>query len=102
MQPPSGASAVGGKTALVGTQLAVDRINRAGGGNGRPIEHLIADYESKADVGRRKAEKLALEDKVDAHQGGFMANVCFACMPVCEGHTSVNMSGVCLGTSITT
>ncbi len=102
MQPLSGASAVGGKTALVGTQLAVDRINRAGGVNGRPIELLIADYESKADVGRRKAEKLALEDKVDAHQGGFMSNVCLACMPVWEEHTIVNMIGVCLDTTITT
>jgi ABC-type branched-subunit amino acid transport system substrate-binding protein len=35
LQPLSGAVAAGGKTALVGTEMAVDRINRAGGINGR-------------------------------------------------------------------
>ena len=59
LQPLSGAGAAGGKTALVGLQMAVDRINKAGGINGRPIEIVVADDESKPDVGRRKAEKLA-------------------------------------------
>src|SRR5262249_47533542 len=102
MQPLSGASAAGGKTALVGTQLAVERINRSGGINGRPVELVIADYESKPDVGRRRAEKLAVEDKIDIHQGGFMSNVCLACMPVWEEHQIVNMIGVCLDPTITT
>jgi branched-chain amino acid transport system substrate-binding protein len=102
MQPLSGAGAAGGKTALVGTQMAVDRINKLGGINGRPIELLIADYESKPDVGRRRAEKLLVEDKIDAHQGGFLSNVCLACMPVFEEHQTVNMIGVCLDTTITT
>ncbi len=102
LQPLSGAAAAGGKTALVGTQMAVDRINKSGGINGRPIELIIADYESKPDVGRRKAEKLAVEDQIDAHQGGFLSNVCLACMPVFEEHKLVNMIGVCLDTTITT
>ncbi len=69
LQPLSGAAAAGGKTALVGTQMAVDRINKSGGINGRPIELVIADYESKPDVGRRKAEKLVVEDKIDLPSG---------------------------------
>ena len=89
LQPLSGAAAAGGKTALVGTQMAVDRINKSGGINGRPIELIIADYESKPDVGRRKAEKLVVEDKIDAHEGGYLSNVCLACMPVCEEHKIV-------------
>src|SRR4029450_1170429 len=44
LQPLSGAGAAGGKTALVGTQMAVDRINKSGGVNGRPIELIVADY----------------------------------------------------------
>jgi branched-chain amino acid transport system substrate-binding protein len=102
LQPLSGAAAAGGKTALVGTQMAVDRINKSGGINGRPIELVVADYESKPDVGRRKAEKLLVEDKVDAHEGGFLSNVCLACMPVFEEHKVLNMIGVCLDTTITT
>ena len=70
-----------------------------GGINGRPIELIVADYESKPDVGRRKAEKLVVEDKVDAHVGGFLSNVCLACMPVFEEHKIVNMISVCLDTT---
>jgi branched-chain amino acid transport system substrate-binding protein len=102
LQPLSGAGAAGGKTALVGTQMAVDRINKSGGINGRPIELIVADYESKPDVGRRKAEKLVVEDKIDAHQGGFLSNVCLACQPVFDENKIVNMIGVCLDTTLTT
>jgi branched-chain amino acid transport system substrate-binding protein len=102
LQPLTGAAAAGGITALVGTQMAVERINKAGGINGRPVELIVEDYQSKPDAGRRKAEKLALEDQVDAHQGGFLSNVCLACMPVWEEHKIVNMIGVCLDTTITT
>jgi branched-chain amino acid transport system substrate-binding protein len=102
MQPLSGAAAIIGKTALVGVQMAADRINKAGGINGRPIELVIADYESKPDVGRRKAEKMAVEDNVDAHVGGVLSNVCLACMPVWEEYKIVNMVGVCLDTTMTT
>ena len=102
LQPLSGTAAAGGKTALIGTQMAVDRINQSGGIDGRMVELVIADYESKPDVGRRKAEKLVVEDKIDAHQGGFLSNVCLACMPVWEEHKIINMIGVCLDTTITT
>src|SRR3954452_1397302 len=102
IQPLSGAAAIIGKTALVGVQMAVDRISKAGGINGRPVELIVADYESKPDVGRRKAEKLAVEDMVDAHVGGVLSNVCLACMPVWEEQKIVNMVGVCLDTTMTT
>jgi branched-chain amino acid transport system substrate-binding protein len=101
-QPLSGVAAPGGKTALVGGQMAVDRINKLGGINGRPIELLVADDESKPDVGRRKVEKLILEDKIDVHAGGYLSNICLACMPVWEEHKVVNMITVCLDTTITT
>jgi branched-chain amino acid transport system substrate-binding protein len=102
LQPLSGVAAAGGKTALVGVQMAVDRINRTGGIAGRPVELLVADYESKPDVGRRKAEKLVVEDQIDAQVGGYLSNVCLACMPVYEEHKIVNMVSVCLDTTITT
>jgi branched-chain amino acid transport system substrate-binding protein len=102
MQPLSGGAAAGGQTALVGVQMAVDRINKAGGIHGRPIELIIADTESKPDVGRRKAEKLIVEDKIDVHVGGFLSNICLACMPTWDEHQVVNMIGVCLDTTLTT
>lgn len=102
LQPLSGTAAAGGKTALVGGQMAVDRINKMGGVNGRPIELLVADDESKPDVGRRKTEKLILEDKIDLHAGGYLSNICLACMPLFEENKVVNMITVCLDTTITT
>jgi branched-chain amino acid transport system substrate-binding protein len=102
LQPLSGAAASGGKTALVGVQMAVDRINAAGGINGRPVELIVADDESKPDVGRRKTEKLVVEDNVDVHLGGFLSNICLACMPVFEEAKIVNMISVCLDTTLTT
>src|SRR5262249_48497250 len=71
IQPLSGAGAAGGKTSLVGVEMAVDRINKSGGINGRPIELLVADDESRPDVGRRKAQKLVDDDKIDIQVGGF-------------------------------
>jgi len=61
----------------------------------------VVDYESKPDIGRRKAEKLTLEDKVDFVEGGYLSNVCLACMPVFEEAKTVYMIGVCLDTTIT-
>jgi len=102
LQPLSGGAASGGKTALVGIQMAVDRINNSGGINGRPVELVTADDESKPDVGRRKVEKMLVDDKIDAHVGGFLSNICLACMPVWEEREIVNMISVCLDTTITT
>jgi branched-chain amino acid transport system substrate-binding protein len=102
IQPLSGVAASGGKTALVGVQMAVDRINASGGILGREVDLIAADDESKPDIGRRQTEKLLVEDEVDAHVGGFLSNICLACMPVYQQHKIVNMIGVCLDTTITT
>jgi branched-chain amino acid transport system substrate-binding protein len=98
----TGAAAAVGKTALVGVQMAVDRINNAGGIKGRPIDLIVEDDETKPDVGRRKVEKLLVEDKIDAQVGGEISSICLACMPVYDDHQVVNMIGVCLDTTITT
>ena len=101
-QPLSGAGAAGGKTAVVGLQMAADRINKNGGINGRPVELDIVDDESSPAVARQKSEKLVQEDNVDAHVGGFLSNICLACMPVWEDAKIVNMISVCLDTTLTT
>src|ERR1700727_328775 len=102
LQPLTGAAAAGGKTALVGLQIAADRINKSGGINGRPIELVVADDQSKPDVGRRGMEKLLVEDNVDVHVGGFLSNICLACMPLFTETKVVNMISVCLDTTLTT
>jgi len=100
-QPLSGPGAIGGKTAVVGLQMAADRINASGGINGRPVELILVDDESKPDVGRRKSAKMVEEDNIDVHVGGFLSNICLACMPVWQEAKVVNMITVCLDTTIT-
>jgi branched-chain amino acid transport system substrate-binding protein len=101
-QPLSGAGAAGGKTAVVGLQMAADRINSNGGINGRPVELVIADDESSPAVARQKTAKMVQEDNIDIHVGGFLSNICIACMPVWEDAKIVNMISVCLDTTLTT
>jgi len=101
-QPLSGPGAPGGKTAVVGLEMARDRINKNGGINGRPVELVIVDDESKPDVARRKSEKMVQEDNIDVHVGGFLSNICLACMPVWQESKIVNMISVCLDTTLTT
>jgi branched-chain amino acid transport system substrate-binding protein len=101
-QPLTGVAAPGGKTAIVGSQMAIDRINKTGGVSGRPLEPVVVDDESKPDVGRRGTERLLVDDKVDVIEGGYLSNICLACMPVVEEAKTVWMIGVCLDTTITT
>jgi branched-chain amino acid transport system substrate-binding protein len=101
-QPLTGVAALGGKTALIGLQMAVDRINKAGGILGRPVELIVADDQSKPDTGRRAVEKLVTEDNIDVHVGGYLSNICLACVPVFVENKVLNMISVCLDTTLTT
>ena len=42
------------------------------------------------------------EDNIDVHVGGFLSNICLACMPVWQEAKIVNMISVCLDTTLTT
>ncbi len=101
IQPLSGGAASVGKTALVGLQMAVDQINKNGGILEREVTLIAEDDASQPDVGRRKTEKLLVEDEVDANVGGVLSNICLACMPLYQQHKIVNMISVCLDTTIT-
>jgi branched-chain amino acid transport system substrate-binding protein len=101
-QPLSGAGAAGGKTSVVGLQMAADRINANGGINGRPIELVIVDDETSPAVARQKTTKMVQDDGIDVHVGGFLSNICLACMPVWEDAKILNMITVCLDTTLTT
>src|SRR5260221_2817196 len=57
LQPLSGSAAPGGKTALVGLQIAVDRINKNGRINVRPLDIAFDDHEVQPDIARRQHEE---------------------------------------------
>jgi branched-chain amino acid transport system substrate-binding protein len=82
--------------------MSADRINANGGINGRPVELDIVDDESSPAVARQKTAKMVDEDSIDIHVGGFLSNICLACMPVWQDAKIVNMITVCLDTTLTT
>ena len=102
VQPLTGAGAIAGRSALIGLEVAMQRINASGGINGRPVELVVRDDHSRTDTGRRAAEELVTTSRIDVHQGGFLSDVCLACLSIWERHKIVNMIGACLDTRITT
>lgn len=64
--PQTGASAETGQGVAHGAQIAVDKINAAGGINGRKIELVVADGKNDPAESLTAANKLMLQDKVQA------------------------------------
>src|SRR5256712_11667624 len=54
LQPLSGTAAAGGETAVVGIQMAGDRLHKSGRIQSRALQPNVAGYESKAGRRRRK------------------------------------------------
>lgn len=58
-----------------GFELWVDMINDKGGLNGRPVEMVIYDDESNADLARTLAERLIRQDEVDVLFGPYSSGL---------------------------
>lgn len=67
----SGPFAAGGSTAAAtGTEIAIEMVNEKGGVLGKyPVEAIVADAQSDADVAVNEAERLLNAEKVDALVG---------------------------------
>jgi branched-chain amino acid transport system substrate-binding protein len=79
----AGVTAPVGESGLRGTQFAVDRINAAGGIQGRKIE-LVVEEESNPKDTVERFRKLALQTKVDVITGVASTSVGLAIGPVAE------------------
>lgn len=85
--PLSGGSASVGNQTRAGAQIAVEQINAAGGIkalDGRPLEVVFADSQSKADVGVSETERLISSENVAAICGAFNSAVTFPATEVAE------------------
>ncbi len=101
------AAAIGTPTKLV-TQMAVDKINKEGGINGRPIELVLGDTESEPTKAVMVVKKFINVDKVDAIIGPDRTDLGMAVKKMIEeagiptvmtvGGDPVIMSGGPLGT----
>lgn len=85
IHPVSGVLAQVGQACRQGAQLAVAEVNRAGGirSKGAPLELLVGDSESKAEVGAAEAERL-IREGAQVIVGAFQSDVVMAIAQVCE------------------
>ena len=71
LSPVTGAWSVYGAAHSRGFELAVEEINAAGGVLGRPIEIILADYQTDQRLVVEQADRLLRQDKVDLLAGTF-------------------------------
>jgi len=70
------------KRDLIAVDMAIEKINAAGGVNGMPLETVLYDTASKPTEAARIVRKLATDDKVLAILGPFSSSECEVAFPV--------------------
>jgi len=95
MIPLTGGGATVGESGQIAVELAVKNINAAGGIAGRPIQLVIADYQTDATVGVSEAKRLVHQEKVELMIGPTYSQVTLAVLPILNEAKipSVNVSG---------
>ena len=78
----SGPTADRGQSEQYGAQLALNRINAAGGVLGRPVEAFYADNACKPDIGVPATKRLIEQEHVPVIIGALCTPVTHAIMPV--------------------
>lgn len=68
----------------IASELYVERMNKGKGLNGRPVELILLDDQSKPDVARSLYEKLITIDKVDLLMGPYATANILSVMAVAE------------------
>ena len=80
----SGPTADRGQSEQYGAQIALDRINEAGGVLGRPVEAFYADNACKPAIGVPATERLVQQEHVPVIIGALCTPVTHAIMPVLQ------------------
>jgi branched-chain amino acid transport system substrate-binding protein len=81
-----------GQTGLIHkivSEIFVDQINKKGGLLGRPVEYVLLDDQSKADVTRTLYERLITSDKVDLILGPYGTGAILAAMGVAQRYHKI-------------
>ena len=82
VQPLTGWAALGGKNVTAGMQIALKRVNGAGGVLGRPLKLIIEDGKADPVESVNAVEKLIRRDKVPAIIGCWASSATLAAMPI--------------------
>lgn len=99
--PLSGGSADFGNSARLGAELAVQEINEVGGYMGRPLTLVARDDRALPDEGRRAAEDLVLNEKVDFTVAFCNTGVALKSLEVFQSHQHLLMVPVATGSAVT-
>lgn len=82
-------------------KAVTQKINEAGGIDGREVKLVIRDTASNAEVGARAFRQLVLEDKVDMVGGSVHSGVHLACLPVSQELNTIYFSGGAMAADLT-
>lgn len=92
LAPLTGTNAEYGKGFEIGTQMAVDRINAAGGINGRTLELIIKDSKGDQKESSDLARMFADDEEIMAIIGDFASGACMANAPIVDAAQIVQLS----------
>ncbi len=93
----SGPLAALGEQGRWGLNVAVNRINNAGGINGRKIQVIERDDAFKPAQAVREVEKLILKEKIDALTGTSSSGICVQLSPVVKRYKTLYVLGTGCG-----
>ncbi len=98
----SGPLAALGEQGRWGLTVAVNRINKAGGINGRNIQIIERDDAFKPAQAVREAEKLILKERIDALTGTSSSGICVQLAPLTKRYKTLYVLGTgCETTNLT-
>jgi branched-chain amino acid transport system substrate-binding protein len=97
----TGAFAGGGsKAAAIGNKIAIDMINERGGVEGKKIEAIYADAQSKTDVAINEAERLLNDAKVDLIMGVYSSAHCVPMAAKVDAAKKFMWANVCVASAV--
>ena len=97
----TGPLAAGGSTAAgIGTEIAFEMINERGGVEGRKLEPIIADAQSKADVAISEATRLLDQEKVDFMMGFYSSGQCVPVAQKIDQQKKFMWANVCVSSAV--
>ncbi|HET7866636.1 MAG TPA: ABC transporter substrate-binding protein [Burkholderiaceae bacterium] len=99
--PLSGSSGDFGNSMRFGAEMAVNEINEYGGLLGRPVELVTRDDAGHPETGRRVAEDLVLNQRVDFTLGFCNTGVALAALDVFQRANHVLMVPCAQGSAVT-
>jgi urea transport system substrate-binding protein len=85
----TGTMGASGSSVTDATLLAVDEVNQSGGVLGRPVEAVVRDGQSDAQVNAREAERLIEDDDVHVIFGCWMSSGRKTVVPIVEEHDNL-------------